>query len=205
MMGTEEQANYAAYVLGSLYLELNFDDAPYQNLDEAFLLHHIKPAKRREHDALAKKTNLYPIYKVLVTPTLQYFEPAVYEEGNLMLREHADTLFHSMRVAVMDENLETPFLREEDMKWLDCVINLISENGGIKLGNRRLNFMGYSNSQLKTKSFWFLCENDPIVIQQERGGYRTIGSKRIQRMGQFDKERNALKKFARIGQFFSAS
>ena len=63
-----------------------------------------------------------------------------------MLREHADTLFHSMRVAVMDENLETPFLREEDMKWLDCVINLISENGGIKLGNRRLNFMGYSNS-----------------------------------------------------------
>ena len=82
---------------------------------------------------------------------------------------------------------------------------LISDHGGIKIGNRRLNYMAYSNSQIKSKAFWFLCENDPILIQQERGGFRTIAAKRISRMGAFDQERNALKRFARIGQLFSAS
>ena len=96
-----------------------------------------------------------------------------------MLREHVDTLFHSIRVSIMSENLETPHFNTDNVLWLNNVIELISETGGIKLGNRRLNFMGYSNSQLKSKSFWFLCENDPIVIQQERGGYRTIAQKRI--------------------------
>ena len=115
-----------------------------------------------------------PIYKVLITPSLQYFEPATYEEGNLMLREHKESLFHYIRVTIVDENKESAFFNMWNQPWLDCVERFISDKGGIKLGNRRLNYMAYSNSQLKSKSFWFLCENDPILIYQERGGYRTI-------------------------------
>ena len=134
------------------------------------------------------------------------FESATYEEGNHMLRMYKESHFHYIRVAICNEDFDEFFFHKNTQPLIEYIGNLISDNGGIKLGNRRLNFIGYSNSQLKKKSFWFLCENDPVMIQTEsKAGHKTIGKMRIARMGIFEKERNTLKRYARIGQFFSVS
>ena len=145
-MATQEKANYAAYVFSSFYLELDPETDPYVNLRDSFLKQWFDPSIRRSYEALASKPQLVPTYKVLVTPTLQYFEPATYEEGNLMLREHRENMFHFIRVAIVDENKESVFFNDWNKPWLDYVERFISDAGGIKLGNRRLNYMAYSNS-----------------------------------------------------------
>jgi RNA-dependent RNA polymerase len=68
---------------------------------------------------------------------------------------------------------------------------------GFKLGDYDFQFLGYSNSQLKSHSCWFLCNNNPQA---------QIRADEIDRfMGNFDKEKNVLKKYARKGQCFSTS
>ena len=105
-MGTEQKANYAAYIIERLQDELDPEDNPYEDLKQTFLLCLNDPKLLNQFKFLAGKTHLTPTYKVLVTPSLMYFEHATYEEGNLMLREHRDSLFYFMRVAIVDENKE---------------------------------------------------------------------------------------------------
>ena len=68
---------------------------------------------------------------------------------------------------------------------------------GISLGDRQLTFLSYSNSQLKSHSCWFLCRDDVNHEVQE--------SSIEHFMGDFSKEANILKKYARRGQCFSTS
>lgn len=71
---------------------------------------------------------------------------------------------------------------------------------GIKLGNRRLIFFGYSNSMIKERQCWFFCENDPEVEAFNMGRNAVISN-----LGTFSQETNILKQNARIGQLFSTS
>ena len=116
-----------------------------------------------------------------------------------MLREHQDSLFHFIRVQFVDENYEPAFFNEHSTYILEVIEQFLSEDGGIQIGNRRLCFMAYANSMLKHKSFWFLCENDPIIVQTEKGSYKTVVQKRIASIGNIENARNALKRYARIG------
>jgi RNA-dependent RNA polymerase len=68
---------------------------------------------------------------------------------------------------------------------------------GFSLGRLQFKFLAYSNSQLKSHSAWFLCENNPHA--------KVDPAKIAQFMGNFDKETNILKKFARKGLCFSTS
>ena len=68
---------------------------------------------------------------------------------------------------------------------------------GFSVGNCKFQFLGYSNSQLKNHSCWFLCVNNPWLKITEK--------EIVDYMGNFDKEKNILKKFARKGQCFSTS
>ena len=90
--------------------------------------------------------HLTPCYKVRVTPTMFVFEQATYEEGNHMLRTHKDTHFHFIRVVICNEDFEEIYFHKHTKFLLKYYSNVISDQGGIKLGNRRLTFMGYSNS-----------------------------------------------------------
>ena len=71
---------------------------------------------------------------------------------------------------------------------------------GIRLGNRRLNFFGYSNSMLKDRHSWFFCDNDPEVDALNKGRDEVL-----QNFGTFHLEPNLLKQNARIGQLFTVS
>ena len=68
---------------------------------------------------------------------------------------------------------------------------------GFNVGKLNFKFLAYSNSQLKNHSCWFLCSNNPEmpISEAEITTY----------MGNFDSEKNILKKLARKGQCFSTS
>ena len=70
---------------------------------------------------------------------------------------------------------------------------------GIWLGNRRLSFLGYSNSMLKDRQSWFFCNNDPKNLPLRKRG------KLIGYFGKFTHIDNLLKRNARIGQLFTVS
>ena len=68
---------------------------------------------------------------------------------------------------------------------------------GFQIGNLNMRFIGYSNSQLKNHSCWFLCCNNPVLKVSEEQVFSY--------MGNFERETNILKRMARKGQFFSTS
>ena len=98
---------------------------------------------------------------------MHIFEPASYEEGNHMLRLYEERQFHFLRVNFCADDKETVFFNIKTKPLLEYYHRVLSGTyEGIKLGNRRLNFFGYSNSQLKQRAFWFICDNDPAFIGQ---------------------------------------
>jgi len=180
MSRNEDEAELSAYILDSLQEFLAPDTDPYLDLERLF----VNSRTRRELMIEYKKKKsltLMPTYKVSVTPTLQIFEPAIYEEGNYMMRQHKDFIFHFMRVALRTESKEQMYFNYYSEKLLCFVSELLSN--GIKLGNRKLSLMAYSNAQLKQKAFWFLCENEPILMSTHTGGAVSM----VEKMGTFNK------------------
>ena len=84
-------------------------------------------------------------YKVYLTPTLLRFCHGQYEEGNHVLRMNPELQFHFMRVNFASESQEVGFYSSYTESLLDYNKRVLVE--GIKLGNRRLTYLGQSNSQ----------------------------------------------------------
>jgi RNA dependent RNA polymerase len=68
-------------------------------------------------------------------------------------------------------------------------IHLILQKGFFIGRGLRIKFLSYSNSQLKNHTFWFLADVENGLIDTNI----------IEAMGNFDNEKNILKKFARRG------
>ena len=84
----------------------------------------------------------------------------------------------------------------EDSESILGYIHWIMFNG-LKLGDAEFRFLSYSNSQLKNHACWFLCSEDAFSHVSEASIERS--------MGDFSKETNVLKRYARKGQCFSSS
>ena len=104
---------------------------------------------RFEFERVKKHAHLMRQYKVLITPTMNIFQQATYEEGNHILREHAGNIYHFIRVQFADDSLDTPYYSDRTRPLLEYVRSMMQE--GLRLGNRCLKFIGYSNSQLKQR------------------------------------------------------
>ena len=114
---------------------------------------------------------------------MHIFEPASYEEGNHMLRLYEDSQFHFLRVNFCSDDKETVFFGIKTRPLLEYYHRVLSGTyEGIKLGNRRLNFFGYSNSQLKQRAFWFICDNDPAFIGEIERGFGTEAARDVKNL-----------------------
>lgn len=66
---------------------------------------------------------------------------------------------------------------------------------GFQITTGTFKYIGYSNSQLKSHSCWYLLEKDGVLQEDQV----------INEMGNFDKETKILKRYARRGQIFSTT
>ena len=133
--------------------------------------------------------NLIRQRRVLVTPTMYHFTVAREEESNKVLREYKEHLPLFIRLSFVNECLEKGFYFGDRERYLIGYIHSILKNGFYVGRSLHLNFLSYSNSQLKNHTCWFLCKTKGGLNEQ----------KIIDSMGNFSKEKNILKKYARRG------
>ena len=137
--------------------------------------------------------------RVFVTPTLFRYSIASEEESNRVLRKYKSILPNFIRLTFTNEKLEKGYYfnmyAEKNNFILGYIFRIVAK--GFQIGNLDFKFLSYSNSHLKNHSAWFLCSNNPNCAVTESDIERY--------MGNFDKEKNVLKKYARKGQCFSTS
>ena len=99
----------------------------------------------------------------MITPTLIRFTTAQEEQTNRVIRQYKSFIPNFIRLSFMTEDLDKGYyFGGMGENYLLGFIHGIMQNG-FKLGDLSFQFLGYSNSQLKSHSCWFLCNNNPLA------------------------------------------
>lgn len=192
---SDEFANFGSFLLDKMHLQLDPKKVPYHDLVEVFKSQ-ITEEHKDEFEEGRKGLNFLRQHRVNITPTLIKFTPGEEEESNRVIRNYHEKLPNFIRLCFLSDTDEKGYYFGGNAESLLGYVHSIMQNG-FSLGKCRFQFLGYSNSQLKNHSCWFLCVNNPWLEITE--------NEIVSYMGNFDKEKNILKKFARKGQCFSTS
>ena len=138
------------------------------------------------------------IHRVTVTPVGTYLYGPDLDSENRVLRKYRTRADNFLRVHFLDENGEP--IRFDRNASLDEIFNVRFKSvlcGGIPIGGRRFEFLGFSHSSLRAHLCWFMA---PFLSEQgESIDARSI----IPLLGNFSLIRSPAKCAARIGQTFS--
>ena len=133
--------------------------------------------------------------RIYLTPYRIFPLPVKPMRGNRVIREKVTfgPIEHFCRVILRDTDLIQP--RQEFINMhADWIRNLILGNQLIHLGNKQYEFLLFSNSQLRDRSFWFYAP------------YLDCTAAKIRHwMGDFSRERCIGKHVARMGQSFTGT
>ncbi|KAG2246164.1 hypothetical protein Bca52824_085792 [Brassica carinata] len=137
---------------------------------------------------------LFDIRRVKITPTRVYFSGPKPHESNRVLREYAKHINNFIIVSFVDENLKTLSCNDlsptssinRKTKVYDRIYSVLSD--GVVIGKKKIDFLAYSASQLKSTSTWMFapiegagkCDIEgvsPSVFQIRYGGYKGVVAK----------------------------
>ena len=118
-------------------------------------------------------------HRVNITPTLIKFTIGEEEESNRVIRNYKEKLPNFIRLCFMTDTLDRGYYFGGNGDSLLGYVHSIIKKG-FSLGSYRFQFLGYSNSQLKNHSCWFLCVNNPV--------HKITENEIVSHMGNFDKE-----------------
>ncbi|KAK4479818.1 hypothetical protein RD792_015357 [Penstemon davidsonii] len=149
--------------------------------------------------AISLDEGLVYVHRVQVTPTKVYFSGPEVNVSNRVLRHYKDDIDNFLRVSFVDEEWDKLYstdLSPRGAVGRTKVFERILETlrGGIKIGNKKFDFLAFSSSQLRENSLWMFASTP------------THNSNDIRRwMGDFKSIRNVAKYAARLGQSFGSS
>jgi len=194
----DQTSDYGSVLIDKMQFYLDPIKRPYEDLIVLFAKENKNPENLADYHEEAHQTNFMKQRRVMVTPTLIRYSVAQDEQTNRVIREYKNFIPNFIRLSFVTEDLDKGYY----FSYQGCVNYLLGYihgiiTNGFSLGNLRFQFLGYSNSQLKSHSCWFLCNNNPQA--------RISAGEVDKFMGNFDKEKNVLKKYARKGQCFSTS
>lgn len=151
----------------------------------------------------------------MITPTLDYYQLMVEDETCLVLRKYKDQIHRFVRVTFVNETFVSGFYQQQldgGRSLLLGFIHSLIKNGlllypasasdGLTFNaGCVLRFISYSNSQIKRHSCWFFVGPEnvkeyPMTLNEDQI---------IESMGDFSREKNILKRYARRGQCFSTA
>ncbi|XP_062113341.1 RNA-dependent RNA polymerase 1-like [Humulus lupulus] len=158
---------------------------------------HPKPS------TIALDAGLVYVRRVQVTPTKVFFCGPEVNVSNRVLRHYRDYIDNFLRVSFVDEELDKLFSTDlsprtstgsEDRKTeiYDRILSVLKN--GIKIGDKKFEFLAFSSSQLRENSLWMFAAEDNLDAGQIR-----------EWMGEFCSIRNVAKYAARLGQSFGSS
>lgn len=130
---------------------------------------------------------------ISVTPTYIHVGPCNWVQSCKLLRKYKDKQSHFIKVNFTNENLEKDFYYGffNELK-LGNIFQFM--NNGLRFLDQTYNFFGYSNSQIKNHSTWFLLSSYDEDFTPGR---------LLETCGEVDNHDPILKQYSRYGQHFS--
>ena len=135
------------------------------------------------------------IRKVIVTPTALYLSTPVVETTNRVLRKFSNINDRFMRVQFTDELNESRLRPSDDRADYELFIRVFRTlKNGIRIGDRRYEFLAFGNSQFRENGAYFFCPDDHLSCDDVRAW-----------MGDLTHIKTVAKYAARLGQCFSTT
>jgi RNA-dependent RNA polymerase len=130
-----------------------------------------------------------------VTPSMVYWDTPSMEITNRVIRQYSQYSDRFLRVRFKDEKLEGR-INSTDHKMMDEIFLRVKRtmSNGIKLGDRKYEFLAFGNSQFREHGAYFFASDSHITASHIRAW-----------MGEFSDIRNIAKYAARLGQCFSTT
>ncbi|KAJ9135706.1 hypothetical protein P3X46_032858 [Hevea brasiliensis] len=164
---------------------------------------YITSGRLPEPPAVALDDGLVYVHRVQITPAKVYFCGPEVNLSNRVLRNYPDDIKNFLRVSFVDEDLDrlystnlsprTSSVNEERRtKIYERILSIL--RNGIVIGEKKFEFLGFSQSQLRENSVWMFASRPGLTAEDIRKW-----------MGDFREIKNVAKYAARLGQSFSSS
>ena len=190
-------ADFGAFIIDhiNLFKELDYKDDSSKKIEELFRKLAADDVIIDDFKRVQQANDSIRQRRVLVTPTLFHYTVAREEESNKVIRQFKSHLTQFIRLSFVKEDYDQGFYCHESSRYLLGYIHSILSHGFYTGRFLKNNFLSYSNSQLKNHTCWYLSNMADGVNEKEI----------IESMGNFEKEKNILKRYARRGQCFSTT
>ncbi|EPS70289.1 hypothetical protein M569_04468, partial [Genlisea aurea] len=139
------------------------------------------------------------VRRVQITPSRVYFTGPEINVSNRVLRQYKDRIDDFLRVSFVDEDWDKLFSLTLSSKTeigktriYERILSVLRE--GIRIGDKRFDFLAFSSSQLRENSLWMFAPSNGVTADDIRKW-----------MGDFRSIRNVAKYAARLGQSFGSS
>ncbi|KAF8245194.1 RdRP-domain-containing protein [Wilcoxina mikolae CBS 423.85] len=152
-------------------------------------------------DQKKNHTNMAFIHRMMITPTGVFSYGPGWEASNRVLRQYSDYHDYFLRVSFCEEDGEQfqneprvnagRILTGQFLNRLDPALG-----GALVIAGRRFEFLGFSNSSLKSQTCWFMA---PFEFEGRRMDAGTV----VKSLGDFSQIRTPGRYAARVGQAFS--
>ncbi|KAK7311873.1 hypothetical protein RJT34_10310 [Clitoria ternatea] len=200
----QKELNVAALKHICTYKRPVFDAAKRLKIVQEWLLRNPKLYQNSK-----QLDDIVEVRRLVITPTKAYCIPPEVELSNRVLRRYREVSDRFLRVAFMDEGMQTmnvnalnyyvaPIVKEitsnsfpQKTKIFKRVKTILEE--GFHFCGRKYSFLAFSSNQLRDRSAWFFAEDNNIGCDAIRNW-----------MGRFN-QRNVAKCAARMGQCFSST
>ncbi|XP_062212371.1 probable RNA-dependent RNA polymerase SHL2 [Phragmites australis] len=149
------------------------------------------------------------VRRLVITPTRAYCLPPEVERSNRVIRHYHEVADRFLRVAFMDEGMQSlnsnvlsfsaaPIVKDLMSTWLQQKTTVYKRvriflTEGFHMCGRKYSFLAFSSNQLRDRSAWFFAEDSKTRVESIRKW-----------MGRFT-NKNVAKHAARMGQCFSST
>lgn len=194
-------AKYVEHALEKLYYQKECCYDPVSWLNEQYRKYQMSEEQPKP-PAISLNDGLVYVHRVQVTPTRVYFSGPEVNMSNRVLRQFHSHIDNFLRVSFIDEEWDKMYSTDLSprvagigtgrTKLYERIISTL--RNGIKIGNKRFDFLAFSSSQLRENSLWMFAPTRDLNADGIR-----------QWMGDFHKIKNVAKYAARLGQSFGSS
>lgn len=194
-------AKYVEHALEKLYYQKECCYDPESWLNEQYRKYQMSEEQPKP-PAISLNDGLVYVHRVQVTPTRVYFSGPEVNMSNRVLRQFHSHIDNFLRVSFIDEEWDKMYSTDlsprvagmgtRRTKLYERIISIL--RNGIKIGDKRFDFLAFSSSQLRENSLWMFAPTRDLNADGIR-----------QWMGDFHKIKNVAKYAARLGQSFGSS
>ena len=111
--------------------------------------------------------NNVQLRRVLVTPSLVIVKTLSMEPTNGVIRKYKSAFNYFCRLTLVKENHHEVYFNELEKSMSEHFLKRVLQYGVCILSTEKYEWLCHSNSSMKKKSFWFICEEGGVVLKDD--------------------------------------